>query len=446
MHSVAAWQSGFYLRVVAAAAVVWGAKGVALFAANASPVLYWSGYVVWVALAVAGVLALVSAAKRFGAGRAAVLFTVLLGAPFFFDLHAVIAMEAPGRAPLFASLAFVVGVFILSLVRLFSLTISLAFLKRSAGRFRWLLSTVTVLSLEAATLAFFPLLYFASVPFPVPPARGWEEGNAALVHESNRVESNLYVFVDPGTNNARRLELSRLALESPDAFANQIQQDLSLDPAMADIFAGPKWRRTVLLFPETFLNLSGSSFRALHASLQMVFGPHTFDTGFEVLLGSRFGDSNVVFRGYTDERLGRLKGGVVAAKSTFVPFYEVPWLGVSVRSDDVSRALHASSDEWLVSPVGSAAGKTALICYEALFPWSWKVGGDVLVLTNHDLFSKPGTASVLYDFTLRQLASATMSNVFLVANKGTSGIFVNPFGRRDDQSEKSAFVVSSLQP
>ena len=169
-----------------------------------------------------------------------------------------------------------------------------------------------------------------------------------------------------------------------------------------------------------------------------------------------------MFQGVVDARLGRPLGGVVAAKTSFVPFYEVPWAGVSVRNEGASEPFDENSDERLLLEGGISRWGIAfpdpprrpvLICYEALFPWEWPLRADALVLTNHDIFSKPGTASALYDFTLRQFARATGTSVFLVANKGTSGIFGVPFAREVSAGADSvaaplgrnAFVMSTLK-
>lgn len=452
---------GVFLPMLLAVVLTWSAKILALASADLSTPLFWSAYAVWVGLSFFGVASLSRASTRMGPFRAAALFTVLVGAPFFFDFHAAVAREAPEKAILFAAAGFVGGAATLTLLR----GVALSLAPRFSGRWRLLFLYVVVLVFEVSTLAFAPLLTFSSVPLPIPPARRWLEGDAAEVAEPDRIETALYVFVDPGQSDADRRALSDAAATTPDAAARRVVESLVRNASHAGAFEGPAWRKVVVLFPETTLSLSASAFRTFAAALRDLLTPYAVENGVEILMGARLQESNVVFRSLVDARLGRPLAGVVAAKTTFVPFYEVPWAGVSVREDDVSRAYEETSDEWLPMTPGAPVWglsfpappqRPALICYEALFPWAWPVGGDALVLTNHDVFAKPGTASALYDFTLRQLARASGSSVFLVANKGTSGIFGVPFAsadedggvtpRTDGVKPRAAYVVTRLNP
>ena len=93
---------------------------------------------------------------------------------------------------------------------------------------------------------------------------------------------------------------------------------------------------------------------------------------------------------------------------------------LALAADDDERLGAVTSGSGLEFGAESAP---ALVCYEALSPWRWPLGGNVLVLTNHRPFSRPGTASRAYDLTLRQIARATGSAVMLAANKGSAGVF-----------------------
>ncbi|MCA2959583.1 MAG: hypothetical protein IOD12_04975 [Silvanigrellales bacterium] len=457
MHSAIS-PRGVSLQLALAVVLVWSAKGLALATADAGSFVFWGAYLAWVALSAVGVFRLALVASHVGAFRAAGLFTVLVGAPFFFDFHAAVAREAPEKALLFAAGGFVAGATILTVLRGVALALCIRYVKRVR-----LIATYGVfVMVEATTLLFVPLLYFSAVPLPVPPARLWREGEAKSVPESERIETGLSVFVDPGSDDAGRRALSELAASSPDVAAQQIVASLVRGAASSGAFEGPVWRKVVVLFPETYLNLSGNAFRVLAASMRIALQPFAVENGVEILMGARFEAANVVFQGVVDTRLGRPRGGVVASKTSFVPFYEVPWAGVSVRNEGASEPFDENSDERLVLEGGTASWgvafpdpplRPALICYEALFPWAWPLRGDALVLTNHDIFSEPGTASALYDFTLRQLARASGTSVFLVANKGTSGIFGVPFARRVNADAdfatapraRNAFVVSTLK-
>jgi hypothetical protein len=427
----------------AAALAAWAGKLLMLATIDASDGVFWFGFSSSVALALLTAALLGRLSKSgFGPWGAAAIFTALFSLPLARDVHAAVALESIEEA-----LPYTVGAYVLTLLAMASTRgAALALAARlpsvpGSPRRGWgkamMFPYLGLVAAEASTLAFAPLLFLATVPLPVPAARPWRAGEAARVAEANRLEKALVVFVDPRFDDPRRLALSREAAEAPETFASSLAAAIAQSLERTGGIVGAPWRRVTFVFPETFLNLEGSTFRSLWPVLAERLGGLSTQGEVDILMGARVGDSNVIFSGSRDVRSGRPMGGVVHAKNAFVPFYESPLAGVSAREGDAAVELDAASGEWLTnrnvglaSPDGGMNLLTPLICYEALFLWRWPVGGDALVLTNHHPFARPGLASALYDLSLRQIARASGARVFLAANVGMSGVF--GAGSRDD--------------